>query len=176
MDVIDYGCSWGYNLYQLEQSGFNPSGYELSVPRAKFGEEKLGVKIFTNENDLPVNQDLFLSSHVIEHLSKLTAFIKLSQDKLNKEGIFMAFCPNGNNEYRQRESETWHGSWGDIHVNLIDQEFAKEVFKNNPYLILTGDWEFDPKEISNWDGKSQTIGSKMDGKELLIIAKPNIKI
>ena len=77
-------------------------------------------------------------------------------------------------EYRKREPNTWHGSWGDLHVNLIDLSFAKYNFKNNPYLILSGDWDFNIKEIENWDGISQKVGNIKDGKELLIITKPNI--
>ncbi|MFT5858097.1 MAG: hypothetical protein ACI865_000181 [Flavobacteriaceae bacterium] len=174
--LIDYGCSWGYNVFKLLNDGHNAVGYELSVPRALFGEEKLGVKIFSKLEQLPVEQDLMLSSHVIEHLVDLPKFFQFSKVHLKNDGVFMAFCPNGTAEYRTREPETWHGSWGDIHVNLIDVEFAKLAFKDNPYLILTGDWAFDPKEIEEWDGMSQKVGAKKDGKELLIIAKPTISI
>jgi hypothetical protein len=53
-------------------------------------------------------------------------------------------------------------------------KFASFVFNNNPFLILTGDWDFALDEINKWDGKSQIIGSRQDGKELMIIAKPNV--
>ncbi|MGB0522314.1 MAG: class I SAM-dependent methyltransferase [Flammeovirgaceae bacterium] len=174
--VIDYGCSWGYNVFKLKNAGYDAVGFEVSRPRAKFGEDKLDVTIFSNFDHAPSNMDLFFSSHVIEHLIDLPKFIQESKSHLTSDGIFMAFCPNGNLEYRQREPNIWHGSWGDIHVNLIDEAFAKHIFKDHPYLILTGDWSFDPKEIEAWDGMSQKIGEKKDGKELLIISKPNIKI
>jgi hypothetical protein len=54
--------------------------------------------------------------------------------------------------------------------------FAMETFKHNPYLIFTGDWNYDLKFISDWDGQSQVAGEALNGKELLIIAKPNIRI
>ncbi|MBL6871863.1 MAG: hypothetical protein ISQ95_04630 [Flavobacteriales bacterium] len=176
VNIIDYGCSWGYNVFKLQKSGFNAVGYEVSKPRANFGQEKLGVQIYTKESDIPMDQDLFLSSHVIEHLADLSSFISFSKTRIKGNGIFMAFCPNGNKEYRNREQDIWHGSWGDLHVNLLDVEFAKEVFKNNPYLILSGDWIFNPEEIKVWDGISQKVGKKLDGKELLIIAKPNVDL
>lgn len=50
------------------------------------------------------------------------------------------------------------------------------MFRKNPYLILSGDWIFNSLEIQNWDGISQQTGLKKDGKELLIIAKPNINL
>lgn len=174
--ILDYGTSWGYNVFKLRNSKYDAVGFELSKPRAKFGEEKLGVKIFSELDEVPKDLDVVLSSHVIEHLIDLPSFFNFSKSHLKEEGVFIAFCPNGNDEYRQRETEIWHGSWGDIHVNLLDADFAKNAFKNNPYLILSGDWSFNAEQIKNWDGKSQILGDKKDGKELLIIAKPNIKL
>lgn len=174
--IIDYGCSWGYNVYRLNQAGHEAVGYEVSRPRAEFGASKLNISIYHEEEGVPGEQDLLLSSHVIEHLIDLPAFFDYSRSRLKKDGLFMAFCPNGNAEYRKREPETWHGSWGDIYVSLLDLDFAKHAFRNHPYLIMSGDWRFNLDEISSWDGKSQVQGEKLDGKELLIIAKPNIHI
>jgi len=69
-----------------------------------------------------------------------------------------------------------HVNWGDLHPNFLTVEFAQFVFKDNPYFILTGDWEFDATQISNWDGVSQITSNYQAGKELLIISKPNINI
>lgn len=176
INMIDYGCSWGYNVFKLINSGYNAVGYELSIPRAEFGKNKLGVTIFTDTQDLPKENDIILSSHVIEHLSDIEGFVSLSKKHLKPKGIFMAFCPNGSKEFREREPEIWHVNWGEVHPNYLDVEFAKTMFKNNPYLILTGDWDFNPEDISNWDGVSQIVGSNLNGKELLIISKPNITI
>ena len=174
--VIDYGCSWGYNVFKLIQSGYNAEGYELSKPRAAFGKQKLEVKIHNDEKELSKEVDLVLSSHVIEHLPDIQHFINLSRTCLKQDGVFMAFCPNGNQEYRKREPDIWHVNWGSLHPNFLDIEFAKFAFKDNPYLILTDDWDFNFELIKNWDDKSQVVGSKLDGKELLIIAKPNQSI
>jgi 2-polyprenyl-3-methyl-5-hydroxy-6-metoxy-1,4-benzoquinol methylase len=174
--VIDYGCSWGYNVYKLIQSGYKAAGYELSIPRAKFGIAKLAVPIFYDDTQLPVDNDIILSSHVIEHVSSIAAFVDLSKRLLKKEGIFMSFCPNGDLAYAGRERSVWHVNWGNVHPNYLTIAFAQYVFKNNPYLILTGDWEFNISEIRNWDGISQVTGTLRDGKELLIIAKPNIEV
>ena len=35
--IVDYGCSWGYNLYKLNKQGLESQGYELSEPRARYG-------------------------------------------------------------------------------------------------------------------------------------------
>ncbi|WP_436515263.1 class I SAM-dependent methyltransferase [Ekhidna sp. To15] len=173
--VIDYGCSWGYNVFKLRNSGHDAIGFELSKPRATFGSQNLGVQIFTNQNDLQGEMDLVFSSHVIEHLTDIKSFVSLSRELLNQDGLFMAFCPNGSEEYRRREPNIWHVNWGFLHPNFLNIEFARFLFKNNPYLILTGDWDYDVKILNDWDQKSQVVGNA-DGKELLIIAKPNIEL
>ena len=173
--VVDYGCSWGYSVFQLLNAGFDAMGFELSVPRAKFGSRKLEVEIVTDENDIRNNNDFIVNSHVIEHLLDIKKFKKLCQSKLNEDGIFMAFCPNGSKEYQMREPEIFHITWGFLHPNYLDVDFASHLFADNPYLILTGDWEFDFAKLEGWDGISQVIDEKRDGKELLIIAKPNKK-
>ena len=174
--ILDYGCSWGYNIYKLINSGYDVIGYELSMPRAKFGEEKLGVKIIHKEVQLPSKFNVLFSSHVIEHLSDINKFILLSKKLLDNDGVFIAFCPNGSESYSKREPKTYHVNWGAVHPNYLSTEFSQFAFKDNPYLILTGDWDFDTQEIADWDGLSQTVGLKKDGKELLIISKPNIKL
>lgn len=174
--IIDYGCSWGYNVYKLIKSGFLCVGYELSVPRAEFGKLKLEIPIHSDIKQLPTENDLFLSSHVIEHLSDIDEFISLSKKYLKNDGVFMAFCPNGSLPYRNREPYIWHVNWGFLHPNYLSIAFAKYAFRENPYLIITGDWSFNADQLSNWDGLSQVVGSYQEGKELLIISKPNIKI
>lgn len=173
--VIDYGCSWGYSVFQLVNAGFDASGFELSVPRAEYGRRALSVKIVTDENDIGEGNDLIQSSHVIEHLFDIKKFVS-TKSKLKEDGIFMVFCPNGSKEYQMREPDIFHVNWGFAHPNYLNVSFASQMFANNPYLILTGDWEFDFAELRNWDGKSQVIGEKKDGKELLIIAKPNKRL
>lgn len=70
----------------------------------------------------------------------------------------------------------FHVNWGLIHPNYIDINFIMHVFKNHPYMILTGDWDFDKDVIFNWDKKSQFVSTQKNGKELLFIVYPNIKL
>lgn len=176
LKIIDYGCSWGYEVYRLNKAGHHAVGYELSVPRGAFGKSKLGVNIYADTEDLPGENDLVISSHVIEHLSRIQDFISLSKKLLKEDGIFMAFCPNGSDVYKKREPHIWHINWGAVHPNSLTVEFAQYAFAENPYLILTADWNFDIKQVSDWDGKSQQTGSYQEGKELFIVARPNQKI
>lgn len=171
--VLDYGASWGYSVYHLKQAGFSAEGFEISRPRAAFGK-KLGVKIYASQADVPGDQDLIMSNHAIEHMPVISNFVKFATSKLKQDGIFMAFCPNGSMEYRKREPSIFHVNWGFLHPNYLDIEYASRLFSNNPHLILTGDWNYETKALAQWDGRSQHVTNKKDGKELLIIAKPNI--
>jgi uncharacterized protein YbaR (Trm112 family) len=172
--VIDYGCSWGYSVFQMRSAGFDAKGLEISTTRGAFGREKLGVSIVSRQEEVENGNELIVSSHVIEHLASIPSFVNFCREKLNPQGIFMAFCPNGSVEYKNREPEIFHVNWGFLHPNYLDIDFATHMFSKNPYLILTGDWEYNLDEMKAWDGISQVIGNKRDGKELLIIAKPRV--
>jgi hypothetical protein len=174
--ILEYGASWGYNIHKLRKEGFDPCGYELSIPRADFGCKRLGLQLVHRESDLRSENHIFFSNHVIEHLTDINKFISLARSKLTCNGYFIAFCPNGAKSYKVREPDIYRLTWGFEHPNLLDHEFAAHVFRRNPYLILTGDWDFDESLIKNWDGISQIIGSRTDGKELLIISRPNIDV
>ncbi len=171
--ILDYGCSWGYSVFQLMQAGYDAEGFEISLARAKFGE-KIGVKIHHLETSIQSGYDLIMSSHAIEHLPVVAEYIKFATTKLTSEGILMSFCPNGSPEFRRREPHNFHVNWGLLHPNYLDVEFAIHTFKKNPYLILTDDWRYNFEILERWDGKSQYVGEKLDGQELLIIAKPNV--
>jgi hypothetical protein len=174
--LIDYGCSWGYNVFKLKQERVDAEGFELSVPRARFGEEKLAVRIASREEDIRGGNDLLFSSHVIEHLPAIQDFVALSRQKLLNDGVFMAFCPNGSREFQARQPELFNVTWGSLHPNYLDVEFARHVFRKNPYLIMTSDWPYHIETIENWDGETQHVDADRSGYELLIIAKPNIEI
>ena len=172
--IIDYGCSWGYNLYKLNEKGLDSQGFELSVPRAKYGKEKLGVDLVYKEEDIRTGNDVFYSSHVIEHLANIGGFVEKMKSVLTEDGTSFTFCPNGSPEFKKRKPALFSYTWGQLHPNYIDISFMQTVFKNNPYYITTGDDVYDLDKIKAWDGKSQVIDGGKAGFELLVIAKPNI--
>ena len=174
LQILDYGCSWGYNVRKLSNQGFNALGYELSSVRSKFGEDKLDITIHNNINNIPSNLGVIITSHVIEHLFDIKELISLSKQKLNDNGFLFTFCPNGDGEFRKRDPKTWHENWGNIHPNHLTINFFKNIFKNNPYLILTGDWEYNIHTISNWDQKSQIVSQINDKVEIFVISKPKV--
>lgn len=172
--ILDYGCSWGYNVYKLSRDGFCVEGFELSRPRADYGCRNLGVTIHTDSSQIQGCYDVIFSSHVIEHLPSIPDFLAFVRRHLSPDGHLIVFCPNGSNDYRQREPQVWHLNWGLVHPNFLGVDFVSRVLSDHPYLVLTGDWTFPLDAISGWDGQSQVIGERRDGKELMFLARPNI--
>ena len=137
--VVDYACSWGYSLHKLYQKGLGSQGYQLSEHGAKYGKEKLGVNLIYKEYDIRKDNDVFFSSHVIEHLAEMGSFVKKMKSVLTADGTSVTFCSNGSPEFKKRNPILSSYIWGQLHPNYIDVNFMQHVFKNNPYYITTGD-------------------------------------
>lgn len=169
--LIDYGASWGYMSYQFKQLGMHVQSYEISIPRAQFGNTKLGLDIKTNSQDLSPEQDVFFSSHVIEHVPVVSEFLSLAKSKLAKDGIVVIICPNGSDEFRVQKPNNFHTNWGKVHPNFLDAEFFMNYYKNNPYYIGTF-----PMDLNNFDNLHNQKFENLQNDELVVIAQPNIGI
>ena len=172
--IIDYGASWGYLSYQFREYGMDVQSYEISVPRATFGNKSLGLNILSDENKLRNNNDLFFSSHVIEHVPSVSNMLSLASKILKKDGYIATICPNGSPEYRAKDPTGFHACWGKVHPNYLNAHFFQNNYRSNPIFITTSPFDLDKLKI--WDGKSQYIDSNLAGGELLVIYRPNINI
>ncbi|GHN02870.1 hypothetical protein WSM22_43590 [Cytophagales bacterium WSM2-2] len=168
--AIDYGCSWGYMSYQIRKKGVQLQSFEISRPRAAFGNQNLGLNIKSETQDLMPGNDLFYSSHVIEHVPSIPDMISEAKRLLKPEGIFLAECPNGSPDFRSKNEFGFHKGWGLVHPNYLSDKFYMHLFKDNPYLITSD--PFDLESISKWDGVSQQVHNTSGGR-LLVMAKPN---
>ncbi len=174
--VFDYGCSWGYGSWQLADVGLDVVAYEISHPRAAFAGEKLGVQVLkelpdpTATGDLAETFDCFFSSHVIEHVPQPSKVIELAGNLLKRGGYFVAFTPNGADDFRSVDPEAWHKFWGKVHPNLIDDEFWKRALGDRPMLL--GRSPVDCSSVSAFHkGESVNERPRLDGGELMCIAR-----
>ncbi|RYY43288.1 MAG: methyltransferase domain-containing protein [Chitinophagaceae bacterium] len=165
--VVDYGANWGYTSYQFKQAGCNVQSYEISVPRANYGK-KLGLEILTNEKQLKKEVDVFFNSHVIEHLPSIKNMFLLAQSLLKNEGLFVAYCPNGSEEFREKQPEIFHRFWGQVHPNYLSASFFANVFKDVPYLL--GSENAPTEDVLAWNRNSQKT-LDLSGSELFVFAK-----
>jgi len=168
--LFDYGCSWGYGSYQIQQKGYEVTSFEISKSRANYAKTKLGINTI---DDLSLVEDesfdIFFSAHVLEHLPEPKLTLDYALRIVKKDHYLVIFVPNGSMHFKKIDPR-WDKLWGLIHPNLIDEEFYKNVFNDHQYFI-TSSFEDDKKNLQKFkEGKNNYIG-RLDGGELLIIVK-----
>jgi len=135
--VLDYGASWGYGSIQLKRAGFDVCSYEISKPRAEFGN-KLGLNIYTDIDKLRSSDlvcDIVYSGHVLEHTNNPLESIKTQMSFLKPGGYLIAHTPNGSSLRRHSEPSAFNKHWGRVHPVLLSDKFISENFPNNQYFI-----------------------------------------
>jgi len=169
-NLLDFGCSWGYGLYQFRKAGFNVIGFEISEQRARYGREKLGMQIISSSQELgelrPASFDVVFSNHVLEHLPTPRIAFEVFDRLLTEEGTLLIFVPNCGGVNATRYGVRWGPMIGEKHaLALTAKYFAKALqhfnmtawFLSSPY----GDNSLNPVGP---DGK-------LSGDELMVIAK-----
>lgn len=168
--LLDFGCSWGYGSWQFSQAGFDVKSFELSRKRREFAKNHLGVNVYSDVSEINDKFDVFFSSHVLEHIPKLSGVIDLARKVVKPGGWFVAFTPNGSSEYRNVNPEGWHTAWGFVHPLFLDDVFYRSVFQDSRYLIDSSPYK--TIEISTWGkelGDSKVL--PLEGSELLVAVK-----
>lgn len=172
LKMIDYGSSWGYISYQLIQKGIQVESFEISESRALFGNHKLHLNIKTSEKELSGNNHIFFNSHVIEHHPNPTIMIENAKKLLKADGFFFCYCPNGSEEFFNKDKKSFHSAWGLVHPFYLNKDYFVKQFKNNPFYIGS---KLNPKGIKKMLNNEQFIDDISSG-ELLVISRPNFEI
>lgn len=169
--VLDYGTSWGYTSFQFKKAGFKVQSFEISRAMAKKGNELLDLDIKHRVEDLQPGNDIFFTSHVIEHMTDINFLLDTSKRLLTRDGLFMAYSPNGSKAYREKNPVVFSSLWGLVHPNFLNVDFYSTIFKDKPYIITSDPYE-NRDLFSKWDHCSQII-DRVPGEELLVICAIN---
>src|SRR5439155_919539 len=140
--------------------------YEISKSRAAYGVKNLGVEILTDEKYIRPGNDIFFSSHVIEHHPDISGMIRLAEKTLAPGGYFIAISPNGSLPFREKDPSAFHQAWGKVHTNYLNGDFYKHLFQNYPYYVGTN--PFNMKNIHPLK-QDECIVDELSGEELLVI-------
>lgn len=169
--LFDFGCSWGYGSWQFAQKGFDVESFEISRPRANFARSKLGVKVHSSLSEVTGQFDIFFSSHVLEHVPSVKDSIEFGMDLLRPKGLFVAFTPNGSEEYRVMDGRSWNQLWGLAHPNFLDKKFYEKAFADKHFMLSSAPYSM--TEIMRWktDGSFDRTRVKLNGGELLVLLK-----
>lgn len=155
--VVDYGCSWGYGTWQLQNAGYDVIGFEISKHRAAFGRRKLGVRIVDEPqalHGLRQAVDVIFTNHVLEHLSDLAPTLEQFSNLLREDGVMISFLPNFTGP-AARSGGFWHWIGRDHPIaptadffrhNLPAHGFPAVVVASGPFegplveKVRTRDW------------------------------------
>jgi hypothetical protein len=166
--VMDYGCSWGYQTWQFLSAGFDCTGFEISVPRASYGRENLGLTIYSEPKELVAGYDIFFASHVIEHVSSPVRLLDLGYELLKPGGYMIVESPNGSDEFRKTSPKHFHKLWGRVHPFMMSPTFYGQWLSGLPAYYTSSPFEDLRERSGRWD-KTQNVMDRLDGPSMLMI-------
>lgn len=139
--ALDYGCSWGYGVWQLNQAGYEAMGFEISRPRAEFGRKFLGVNIIDQLAELEKLPDglfdLIFTNHVLEHLPDISDIFSLFWRLLNIGGVLAIFVPNCDDcDTPSGFEEKKCMAFGEDHAIAFDSNFLLKAMKLNNFTTI----------------------------------------
>jgi 2-polyprenyl-3-methyl-5-hydroxy-6-metoxy-1,4-benzoquinol methylase len=162
--VLDYGCSWGYGVYQLLQAGYQATGFEISKPRVEYGRRNLRVDLTSDLDTLPSKAfDGVYSAHVLEHIPEPKSALVAFQRLLKPGGKLFLYVPNCSGDEAKRLGANWGQMINEKHVLALTAEFFdrnlprhgfRTEFSSSPYEKPPQPYETD------WD---------LGGEELLVV-------
>lgn len=110
---------------------------------------------------------MFFSSHVLEHVPSVRQVFKLARRVTKQGGLFIAFTPNGSEPFRRRDEQSFKWLWGEVHPNILTDEFYRNLFSGVPLLLASPPYDY--REIGNWD-RACRKEFELAGNELLAVA------
>ncbi|MBD2292373.1 methyltransferase domain-containing protein [Anabaena sphaerica FACHB-251] len=138
--LLDYGCSWGYGVWQFKQAGYDSIGFEISQPRADFGRKVLGVDIISRQDEInnleQESFDIIFSSHVIEHLPDISDVFQLFRRLLKTGGILAISVPNCNGcDISTVLNKKKSFAFGEKHTIAYDFTFLSQTLENHQMSV-----------------------------------------
>jgi 2-polyprenyl-3-methyl-5-hydroxy-6-metoxy-1,4-benzoquinol methylase len=162
--VLDFGASWGYGSWQIQQAGYRVEAFEIDAVRANYGAEKLGLSFSMNWHDLKSTGrtfDIIFTSHVLEHLPSLNTIFSDFATLLSPGGLLIIFVPNStgveNRTVFQRKKSF---AFGEKHTFAFTADFFIQNLPKYGFTLLNVDVQ--PHGVAK--------PNLIDGNELLVVA------
>jgi 2-polyprenyl-3-methyl-5-hydroxy-6-metoxy-1,4-benzoquinol methylase len=171
--LLDYGCSWGYGVYQFRQAGYDAIGFEISKPRAAYGRKHLKVEIidvFAELDNLePASFDVIHCSHVLEHLPELQGVFTTFRKLLKPSGALVIFVPNAGGKNARELGVGWGPMICEKHCLALDARFFMHNLPAFGFAPSFGGFPYYLSLVS-YDTVQSADGA-LDGDELLVVAR-----
>lgn len=175
--ALDFGASWGYGTWQLEQAGYSAVGCEVDHGRAQFGREKLDLELlpahppgseattlatarFPNDSF-----DIVFTAHTLEHLPSLVGLLEDFRRILRSGGILMVVVPNCEGvEEPEIFDQKRSFAFGETHTLAFDSMFWERNLPRKAFEVMCVTSEVGP--IQPAQGRVE-----VDTDELLVVAQ-----
>lgn len=171
--VLDFGCSWGYGVYQLMRAGYDAFGFEISRPRAALGRDHLGVNIIDDLGALnglaPQSVDAIFASHVLEHISSLHGIFQLFAKILRPNGVAVIMVPNGGSKPARELGVGWPPLINEKHTLALDRSFFEKNMSPFGFNVTTLSNPYHAAEIRDAVQGKRRLDA--EGEELMVIAQ-----
>ncbi len=168
--LLDFGCSWGYGSWQLKNAGYSVDSYEISMPRALFARQQLGLHVYTDITQISDKYDVIFMSHVLEHLPSVRKAIEFVMIHLKDGGLFICFTPNGSEQYRKENPYRWMRAWSMVHPNMLDSMFYAREFMVYKHVICSD--PYDLRMLNSFIKDTNSCHSgELNGAELLVVVR-----
>jgi len=174
--VLDYGCSWGYGIFQLVAAGYDAVGFEISEPRAEFARSRLGAAVVSSEgalDELAGSFDSIFASHVLEHLpAPSVAFDRLA-NLLKPNGLLLAFVPNCGGDEARRFGVNWGPMCCEKHPLAFHAEFLERALPRHGFKCIFFSNPYAPDDIAKNSSFNAPgiISGRLCGDGLLVVAR-----
>jgi len=151
--LLDYGSSWGYFMAQARAAGYEPTGVELTRPRAEFGARALGLHIEAAPDSLdrfPAESfDVIYASHVLEHLPNLYDIFDQLRRLLDRGGTLLVLVPNCDCRTARLLGARWGPFVNEAHTMAFTPEFFRRNLPHHGFAsTVVGDGEDDELVIA----------------------------
>lgn len=126
--VLDFGASWGYIGFQLQQAGYTVEGFELSRSRAEFGRTHLGLSIHSlweRLQNLP-RFDLVFAAHTLEHVYDLWSVLDKLTEVITPGGTLLVIVPNAGCRLARQLGVRWAPYIGEAHTIAFTADWFQQ--------------------------------------------------
>lgn len=146
--VLDYGCAWGYGVYQFSQSGMKAIGIDVAQDRVEFGNRHFGDVLFYDPEMIRargIKVDSIFSRQVLEHIPSPSIAFDLFGKILNPGGTLLLEVPNCGGRKAKEMGLKWKPFSSLVHPLSYTSEFFLEAFREKATTIHFFESPFDPE-------------------------------
>ena len=139
--ILDIGCSRGFFLNRMKQSGWSAFGVELNKEMAAHAKEKLGLDIFCGTLQETRFFDEFFDvvnlRHVLEHLLSPYQTLTHIHRVLKQEGIVVITVPNFEGFQRKIFGRYYLAIAGILHISQFTPRSLRSLLERTGYQIIS---------------------------------------